>query len=244
MLSLSLALLLPAPALANERRFTYTYDTMVLPAGAVEIEPWTTVATKSDGTVAVTNRLEFEVGLSNRLLTALYLNTVADSAGYHFGGVSSEWKWNAISRVTAPVGLALYGEVTVAPTETKLEAKLLLDREQGPVLLAYNLVGEFEREGIGTTPAVALVLENKLAAATRLGEHGSLGLELVHESAFKEGAMEETEFLAGPALAWSSPSAWMAATVLPQLFAIAPGEGLHREEGLSLKVRVLLGFHL
>src|SRR5690349_5873934 len=61
------------PAHANERHFTYTYESATLPAGAVELEPWTTVrAWKDDYYLRFDHRLEFELGLTDNLLAAFY----------------------------------------------------------------------------------------------------------------------------------------------------------------------------
>ena len=42
--------------------------------------------------------------------------------------------------------IALYGELLVSPTESELETKVILDKQVGNLLLAANLVGEFELE--------------------------------------------------------------------------------------------------
>src|SRR5262245_37079716 len=89
-------------ASANDRRFTYTYESAVLPAEARELEVWTTARLgRNDYYSRFDQRLEFEVGLTNRLQTSLYLNysgVTADSMGvrsssFEFQGVSSEWKY-------------------------------------------------------------------------------------------------------------------------------------------------------
>src|SRR5262245_34530149 len=70
----SFAAALPA-AYGNERHFTYTYESAVLPAQAKEIEVWTTPRLGRDDYYArFDQRLEFEVGLTDRLQTSLYLN--------------------------------------------------------------------------------------------------------------------------------------------------------------------------
>src|SRR5262245_5114486 len=65
----------PPRAEANERHFTYTYETAVLPQGAKELEFWTTPRLgREDYFARFDQRLEFEVGLTNRLQTSVYLN--------------------------------------------------------------------------------------------------------------------------------------------------------------------------
>ena len=139
---LALPLLL-APALANERRFAYTYETPVLPAGAVEMEPWTTLVDPGDTTdLQFRHRLEFELGVTNRLMTALYLNWSASAAGMRWQGVSSEWKLNVLSRSIAPIGLSLYAEAQIGPEEYEIEAKVLADLDRGPFIVAVDAVVE------------------------------------------------------------------------------------------------------
>ncbi len=140
---------------ANERHFPYTYESAVLPAGALEIELWTTPRLMRDHYfVRFDQRIEFEVGLGRNVQTAFYVNTRAQaettpngmSKKYEFRGVSSEWKWQWSDPTADAVGSALYGEITWMPHEVELEAKVILDKWIGPVLLAYNLVADYKIE--------------------------------------------------------------------------------------------------
>src|SRR4051794_20626531 len=75
------ALALPGRASANERHFTYTYESAVLPQGARELEVWTTARLGRHQYFAqFDHRLEFEVGLTPRLQTSLYLNFSGQTA--------------------------------------------------------------------------------------------------------------------------------------------------------------------
>src|SRR5262245_32721798 len=66
---------LTATASANDRHFTYTYETAVLAPGAREVEIWSTPRIgRTDYYTAFDERLELELGLTDRLLTAFYLN--------------------------------------------------------------------------------------------------------------------------------------------------------------------------
>src|SRR3954462_8025614 len=100
------AVALPRAASANERHFTYTYESAVLPQGARELEVWTTPRLGRDQYFArFDHRLEFEVGLTGRLQTSLYLNFSGQTAetapgvrtsGMSYEGVSSEWKYKLL----------------------------------------------------------------------------------------------------------------------------------------------------
>src|SRR5262245_47921105 len=104
---------------ASQRRFTYTYESGVLNHGQIELEPWTTFRLgKEDYYSRIDQRVEFEVGLSNRLQTSFYLNMHAVTAQadsslgteFEWGGFSNEWKLKLKDPVADAFGLALYFE--------------------------------------------------------------------------------------------------------------------------------------
>ncbi|RME26669.1 MAG: hypothetical protein D6798_06260 [Deltaproteobacteria bacterium] len=238
---------LATPAQANERRFTYTYESLTMPRGVREIEPWTTfILPHHEGEgLTMQQRMELEVGLTDKLLTAFYINWSADPSGSRFDGVSSEWKLNLRSRATQAVGMALYGEVGVGPTETELEAKLLLDEEWGGLVVAYNLVGELEwerEEEIDAAGAVEvehereIVVENLLAASYKV-DAVHFGAEVIQKNEWKE---DETEMKlsAGPALGWVGPGLWATATVPVTFLELVDGEA---EVEPAVAVRLIAG---
>src|SRR6266545_4508107 len=144
----------PAVGRANERHFTYTYESAVLPPGAKELEVWTTPRIGKDSYyVRFDERVEFEVGVTDRVMSAFYLNISNTTAQVgpdaretetEFEGVSSEWKFKLGDPVADALGIGLYGEVTASTDELELEGKLLLDKRIGPLLVAGNLVLEQE----------------------------------------------------------------------------------------------------
>ena len=236
-----------ASAHANERHFTYTYDTEVLPVEARELELWTTFLPMESGMLDMKQRAELEFAVSPKLMSAFYLNWSGGMHGSSFDGVSSEWKVNLLSRTVEPLGLALYGEVGVGPEEVELEAKLLLDKEVGPLLLAYNLVGEAEIEsemsGAEVESEVEYVMEHDLGATWRFSPHFSAGVELRNHTEFPEGEFEHAAFFVGPTVAYSSTSWWAALSVLPQVYAIHDEPGLVLDEHVMDEARLLVGFH-
>src|SRR6187402_675980 len=124
-------------AFATERHFTYNYESGVLAPGHVELEPWTTVRVgREDFYSRIDNRLEFELGLSERLQSSLYLNTTAtaqdvtDADGitarqrsFELSGISSEWKFKLTDPVADAFGSALYLEGSYGNSEAELEGK-------------------------------------------------------------------------------------------------------------------------
>jgi hypothetical protein len=257
LLTASLVAGLAADAQANERHFTYTYESATLPEGVVELEPWTTWRVGRDGFYnRLDHRIELEIGLTDRLQTAFYLNftaLTADEAGVRtteleHEGVSSEWKYRMLDPVADALGLALYGEVTLAPAEFELEAKVIADKRMGNLLFAGNLVTEAEMEmaEINATETEYIV-EVDLAAGYFLSERTVVGLEIRNHTEMPEGSFEHTAFFAGPVVSYAASGWWVAATVLPQLFAVTdaePSDFRDLAEHEKLNARILLGFHL
>ncbi len=241
------ALLLAPSAVANERHFTYTYDAEVLPVGAREIELWTTLLPMESGMLDMKQRAELEFAVSPKLMSAFYLNGSGGMHGSSFDGVSSEWKLNVLSRTVKPVGLALYVEAGIGPEEAELEAKVILDKEVGPLLFAYNLVGELEIEssmlGSDVVSETEYVMEHDLGVTYRISPHFSAGVEVRNHTELPEGEFEHSAFFVGPTLAYSSAGWWGAVTVLPQVYAIHDEAGLVLDEHVMDEARLLLGFH-
>lgn len=259
--SLLLAAIALAPggsASANERHFTYTYESAVLPAGARELELWTTprIGRRDVFFARFDQRVELEVGVTDRLLTAFYLNfeavtqEVADQelvTELGFGGVSSEWKLKLLDPVADAVGLGLYLEVTGATNELELEGKVLVDKRIGNVLLAFNAVveQEWEFETANETKR-ELVLEADLAAAYFVLPSLSIGLELRQHTEFVGGeGHEHSALFAGPVIAYAQRDWWTAVSFMPQLGSF--GEGgmsldLHEHERFN--ARLLFSVHL
>lgn len=261
--------LFSAHASANERHFTYTYESATLPSGAKELEVWATNRVGRERRYnRFDNRLEFEVGLTDRLQTAFYLNTkaiVQDVEGetetkYEFSGVSSEWKGKLSDSVADALGSALYGEISYGPEELEIEAKVILDKRFGDVLIAANLVGELEIEDIGGANAPELVLQIDLAALYFFSRQVGLGLEIRDDNIFHDAReFEHSTFFVGPVVAWAGEPAWMSLTFLAQVGAVkveeeeaaAPAEekaevtfGPELDDHERVNARLILGFHL
>ena len=248
--------LLATSAHANERHFTYTYESAVLPTGAREIEVWTTPRIgKEDYFVRFDERMEFEVGLTDQLMTAFYLNwsavTADDPMGVRtseteFGGVSSEWKWKLMDPVADAVGLALYGELLGATDEFEAEGKLIIDKQVGDLLLAGNLVlaNEWEMEADETETEQEVELD--LAATWFLRPGLSAGLELRNHNEVVEGEWEHSALFLGPVIAYATDGWWAAVTILPQLPALKKeGDGARvLDEHEKLEARILFSFLL
>ena len=202
------------------------------------------------------DRLEFEVGLTDRLQTAFYLNfsakTLDEGAArvseFEWGGISSEWKYKLMDPVADAVGMALYVEGSYATHESELEAKIIVDKQFGSVLLAFNAVFEhewvFEEKG-ETEREMAVELD--LGLAYQFSPAFSAGIEVRNHNEMvpKEG-LEAATLFAGPVVAYSTERWWGALSVMPQLPALKTEEEgtLELEDHEKLNARLILGFHL
>lgn len=228
---------LPSIASANERHFTYTYESAVLPVGAKEIEIWTTPRIgKENYFVRFDQRLEFEVGVADNLMTAFYLNAETVTADIDTGagtervtesqlaGVSNEWKLKLSDPVADSVGMALYGELSAATAEAELEAKLIIDKKVGDLLFAGNLVlaneTEFEREGDESEVEQEQEVELVAAMAYFVAPGVTAGLELRNENEIYEGEWLHSTLFAGPTVGYAADAWWLALSVMPQLPAL------------------------
>jgi hypothetical protein len=257
-------------AAANERHFTYTYESATLACGAAELEVWATNRVgREDRYNRFDNRLELEVGITDRLLTAFYLNTaaiVADVEGvtekeFEFSGVSSEWKGKLSDSYADALGSALYGEISYGPEELEIEAKVILDKQAGDFLFATNMIGEMEIEDIGGENAPELIVAVTLGGMYFFDRSVGLGIEVRNENIFHDAhEFEHSTFLAGPVVAWGGEPAWMSLSFLAQIGAVKleseeeAAAGAEEEKELSfgpeledherVNARLLLGFHL
>lgn len=249
----------PGPARANERRFTYAYESGTMTPGAREIELWSTWRNGRAGMYSrFDHRAEAEFGLTDRLLTAFYLNwrrVVAQNPANpqgtvnsgEFTGISSEWKYKLLDPVADPLGLAVYQEYSVGADEFEWENRLILDKKIGGTLLAYNLVMEPEWEFTPGKAARVIGVENDLALTRFLTPRFSAGLEVRNHNEYAERGrgFEHGALFAGPVLSCASENWWVTGTFLGQLHPLRgsrsnPQDGLVLDEHEKINVRVLV----
>src|SRR5262245_41793775 len=212
---------LTGTAAGTERRFTYTYESATLGAGEREIEPWTTLRLgRNEYYRAIDNRLELEFGITDRLMTAWYLNlssattdvpgatpgSLSRETEFEHGG-SWEWKYKLLDPVADPLGLALYLEGGFTSTEVELETKLILDKRVGNFLFALNAVGEYEWNSSSGTTKQEKLFEFDAGAVYFFTPVFSAGLELRNQNEIApeehaDGSVEDewefSVFSAGP----------------------------------------------
>ncbi len=231
------AMIVALGAKAQDRVFTYTYQSNVLNKGQKELEVWTTLGTgRQDYYRGLNHSIEFEVGLGGKLQTAFYLNYgysqgITKSTGtdiltkdnsYSF---SNEWKLKLSDPVADRLGSAFYLEYKLAPETADLEGKIILDKQTGRFIHALNLVGElgfgkkFTPEGnhILTETEKEINLELNYGFSCRINENWFAGVEVMNENVLAEGELQKSLLKAGPGISYSGQGFWVNFTLMPQL---------------------------
>lgn len=228
---------------AQDRLFTYTYQTNVLNKGQKELEVWTTMKNVRENFYrAFNHKLEFEVGLGSKLQTAFYLNygyfssIKSDNNNEYLNSETSysfanEWKLKLTDPVVNPIGSALYLEYTLGTEETAFEGKILLDKQIGKTTQAFNLVGEyaivndFEANDslINIKKEHEINLELIYGFAYKINKNLSFGIELFNKNRIEENEIKYAIFSAGPCLSYNIEGFWINLTYLPQITNLKTG---------------------
>jgi hypothetical protein len=253
--------LLAAPAFSQDRVFTHTYQTNVLPLGVMELESWTTVRSgREEFYNRLDQRLELELGLGKNWQTAFYFNTSTITSLGAFGlekeneiGFSNEWKVKLSDPVANKIGAGLYAEIGFNGGELELEGKLLLDKRIGKNIFAANFVVEYEMEfeyeaeENEVEAETELPFEIDLAWMRMCTERCGLGLEVRnHNENGPEEGWESSALYAGPTAHFNGNRWWINFSVMPQLTNLHKEEGetesLDLEHHEKVQARVLVSF--
>jgi hypothetical protein len=221
---------------AQDRIFTYTYQSSVLNKGQREIEVWNTLRTGRDDFFSrLDHRTEFEFGLGNRLQTAFYLNlsskSQVDPASENSSietenelSFSNEWKLKFLDPVADPLGLALYGEYGIGSKEYEFEGKLILDKQFGKFALVANAVYELELEPEIETEGIEWEKEHKndyfLALGYSFNPRFHLTCENMIRNVFEEGNLLHSGLFSGLGFSWAQQHTWVNFTIMPQLASL------------------------
>lgn len=260
-----LSFFIPKTIEANERRFGYTYETSVLPQGAREIEIWNTDR-RGRGYFyrRLDQRVEYEFGVANNLMSAFYLNYTSrakdsneDAAGgnkstSYSASISNEWKYKISDRVADPFGFAVYGEGTLGTDKYELEGKLIFDKQIRNILFAFDLVGEYEWESDvengSEVIATEIKMESDLGVAYVFTNGFSAGIEARNENIYVSNTLQHSSLFAGPTFSYAAKEWWATLTVMPQVKSFrgstTAGKELDLGEFEKFQTRLLLSFHI
>ena len=234
-------LFLPSICFAGARHFTFVYEAPTSPPGSVESENWATTRF-SDGFTDAQFRHEIEIGVSEHFQASVYLanwdyTRSSDNRGAHYQSSSLELIYNLTNPVADPIGISLYHEISAGRRLFESESKLILQKNFGPLILAYNLVLEAEWEGEGRGERNG-ELQNVLGASYELTPRVSVGVEMLHEVILPNWHNSEAEnnFFLGPNASYRGDRWFATITALAQTT---------RTEGEpDYQVRLIFGFSL
>jgi hypothetical protein len=229
-LFLAAAMLIPTAAdptaLAGERRFTFVYEATTLPAGSAEYEQWITWKTDKDVDPdfdRIDFRHELEFGVTDHLQLALYVSDWRYQDGDSVGdGV--EWRdaaveviYNLTDPVTEPFGLALYGELKLGDELLEIEGKLIVQKEIGKWVLAWNGTVEAEWEGPDLAEDKGK-FEQTFGASYQFSPKLLGGFELVHEIEYEDWSdWGDPVLYLGPNFSYRPGQWWTTITALTQV---------------------------
>jgi hypothetical protein len=180
---------LSGPASATARRFGYTNLSTTAPKGSLELETFVTWKHRNDPGKDLERfdfRYELEYGLTDQLLLAIYVadwtyNNQTEESLYQHSGV--ELIYNLTNPNTHMFGSGVYFEALLGERVFELEGKFLLQKNLGPLVMAYNLVLEAEWEGdrFGDFSEHNGEFKQTFGISYDLNKNVSVGLEAVHE---------------------------------------------------------------
>ncbi len=259
-LLISIAIIIISTLWAQDRLFTYTYQSGVLNKGQRELEVFNTLRTgKAEYYGRFDNRIEFETGLAKNLQTSFYLNltSITESVGInptkslqteHEISFSNEWKYKIFDPLLNPFGMALYGEYEIGTTEYGLEGKLIIDKKIDNFDVAANATYELELHAnsnpdITNWEKVARADLN-LSVAYELNSHLHLTLENVFQNVFQSGILSHNALYSGLGISYSQDKYWINFTVLPQIvsFKGQNTNNLNLDEFEKIQFRLLFSY--
>jgi len=234
-------LFLPSICFAGARHFTFVYEAPTSSPGSVEIENSATTQF-NDGFADAEFRHEIEIGVTEHFQASVYLanwdyTRSSDNRGAHYESSSLELIYNLTNPVADPIGISLYQEISAGRRFFESETKLILQKNFGPLILAYNLVleAEWEEEGLREHTGE---IQQALGASYELSPRISVGAEILHEillPAWKSSQAENNFFL-GPNVSYRGDRWFATVTSLAQTT---------RTEGEpDYQVRLIFGFTL
>ena len=219
-----------ASTFADERHFANVYETTTAPKGGIEFENWITWEAKrgnGDNTNLWKFRHEIEYGITDRLQLGIYLanwNLTHDAEhrnSIRYQSASAELIYRMTNPTTDFLGSALYLEVEGGHDIFAIEGKLLLQKNIGSWVFAWNGVLEAEWSGHGLNERVCN-LEQSFGVSYQIMPKFSAGAELVHDISFEDWSRSGPHVLfAGPNVSWRFGRGYITAATLFQCTNVA-----------------------
>jgi hypothetical protein len=222
----AIALLGTTLACADPRPFTFTYDAYPIGKGGVEYEQWVTFNTHKAsehgfGEWEILHELEY--GLADDLDVEFYFlrwkyEDSNEETGTKYDGGAVEFIYTILNPAKDHWGLAVYAEFAAAENELEFEQKLIVQKDVGKWIFAYNLILETEIQGVFDSQKeneVEGVLGHAFGITTAVGRQWFVGGELSVESVFSDWSnYENTTAYLGPTISYQGGKHWWA-TITP-----------------------------
>jgi hypothetical protein len=197
-------LILASVCFADQRHFTFVYEATIEEPGEFELENWVTGQIRKGADhsfLEIDFRHEIEFGVIDRLQASIYLADWSyvnskENNGFAFSDAALELVYQIYNPEKAPFGLALYEEIEGGDRIFGSESKLIVQKNLGPMVLAYNATLEAVWQGKELAEREA-EFQQSIGASYELNRCISIGAELVHELAFPEWSDAERPVISG-----------------------------------------------
>jgi hypothetical protein len=203
-------------AFAGVRHFTFLYEAPTSPPGSVELENTVTWVHGPDWN-DVFIREELEIGITDHFQLGLYpLDWSHHSeGGLEYNGGAVELIYNLTNPVVDPVGISLYGEISVARQHFESESKLIAQKNFGRWILDYNATLEAQWEDRHLEDETG-EFQQALGASYEISPRFSVGVEFLHEFVFPGWSDHFSNVFVGPNVSYRRNQWFVTATALAQ----------------------------
>jgi|ERR1700736_3174491 len=218
------SILLATDAFADQRHFTVVYEATIEEPGEFELESWVTGQIRKGADHSFSEidfRHEIEFGVIDRLQASIYLADWShirskQSNGFAFSDAALELVYQAYNPEKAPIGLALYEEIEGGDRIFGSESKVIVQRNFGAIVFAYNATLEAVWQGKELAEREAK-FEQSFGGSYKVTRSVSVGAEVLHEIAFPEWSHAERPVISGgPNLCIHEGKWWATFTTLAQ----------------------------
>jgi hypothetical protein len=234
----------PIESQAGARRFTYVYEATTSAPGAIESENWVTWSTSRPAKKrfnAVEFRHEIEIGMTDHFQASLYFadwsyleNPAENQHGFSYDSSAIELIYNLTNPTTDFLGAAVYEEIRGGPEIFELESKLILQKNVGRFVFAYNATLEAKWEGRDWSERAG-EFAGSFGISYEISPSWSAGVEMLHEIDIPEwAAADESILYGGPNISYRHANWWATVTPLVQLTNIG--------SEVDLQTRMIFGF--
>ena len=200
--------LAPAALRAEGRAFAYLYEAGPSEPGVVEMENYITFRTGRDGGrySQVDFRHEFEFGVTKQLQLSVY---VADwdyhaglpdrHDGFSYSSGAVEAIYNFTNPATDAFGFSVYQEIKGGDVIFESESKIILQKNFGRFIAAYNATLEARWEGRAWREHTG-EFQQAFGLSYEMTRSLSIGMEMLHEVVLPDWGTEEVaqNFFIGP----------------------------------------------